>query len=71
MSSCFPPNATNTSVATIDSTTIPLLKARRSPIFRNGGGAKRSRASRNITRGKSLYAVSAASSSTSAVAACV
>ena len=50
---------------------MPLLKARRSPIRRNSRGAWKSRASRNSTRGKSLYAVFAASSRIAAVAACV
>jgi hypothetical protein len=52
------------------STTMPLEKASRSPRFMNCRGRYRSRATIEASRGKSAYAVLAASTRISIVAAC-
>jgi hypothetical protein len=49
---------------------IPLLKASLSPWFMNWRGMKRSRATIDASRGKSAYAVFAASTRISIVATC-
>ena len=53
-----------------DSTMMPFENASRSPWFMNWRGRKRSRATIDASRGKSAYAVFAASTRISIVAAC-
>ena len=65
-----PSNPTNRTAAATASAIVPLLNARRSPSRRNRRGACPLRAMNDSSRGKPLNAVLAASSRTSAVAAC-